>query len=100
MDSFLYFGVVSAIVLVLMAVSFFFSMSETALIALSKIKLRHMLAKGVKGAVTLQRLLNKMDKVIAAIQKPLSSSQYHWIIAVAKRMVKATAGWIIRLWKI
>ncbi len=67
MDSFLYVGGVFAILLVLMTVSSFFSMSETALIALSKIKLRHMLSKGVKGAQTLQRLLNKMDKVIPAI---------------------------------
>ncbi len=55
------------ILLLLMALSFFFSISETALIALSRIKLRHMLAKGVKGAKTLQNLLNKMDKIIAAI---------------------------------
>ena len=67
MDSFVYVGVTVAILLFLMALSFFFSMSETALIALSKIKLRHMLSKGVKGASTLQRLLNKMDKIIAAI---------------------------------
>ncbi len=67
MDSFLYVSVIAAILLILMVISFFFSMSETAFIALSKIKLRHMLAKGVKGAVTLQRLLNKMDKFIALI---------------------------------
>lgn len=67
MDYFLHVGIIAAILLLLMAISFFFSMSETALIALSKIKLRHMLAKGVKGALTLQRLLNKMDKIIAAI---------------------------------
>jgi putative hemolysin len=67
MDSFLFISFISAVLLALMAISFFFSMSETALIALSKIKLRHMLAKGVKGAQTLQRLLNKMDKIIAAI---------------------------------
>jgi putative hemolysin len=65
--SFLYIASITAIVLILMAISFFFSMSETALIALSKIKLRHMLAKGVKGAQSLQSLLNRIDKVIAAI---------------------------------
>jgi putative hemolysin len=67
MDSFLYSSVIAGILLVLMAISFLLSMSETALIALSKLKLRHMLAKGVKGAQRLQLLLNKMDKVIAAI---------------------------------
>jgi putative hemolysin len=67
MDHFLSYSIIALVLLVLMAISFFFSMSETALIALSKIKLRHMLAKGVKGAQTLQRLLNKMDKIIAAI---------------------------------
>jgi putative hemolysin len=67
MHPFLLGSIIAGILLVLMAISFFFSMSETALIALSKIKLRHMLAKGVKGAQTVQRLLNKMDKIIAAI---------------------------------
>ncbi len=67
LQSFFSVSVIIGILLILMAVSFFFSMSETALIVLSKIKLRHMLSKGVKGAVTLQRVLNKMDKLIAAI---------------------------------
>ena len=67
MGSFLYVSIIAGILLVLMAISFFFSMTETALIALSKIKLRHMLAKGVKGAQSLQSLLNRIDKVIAAI---------------------------------
>jgi putative hemolysin len=67
MDSFLYASIIAGILLFLLVVSFLLSMSETALIALSKIKLRHMLAKGVKGAQRLQFLLNKMDKVIAAI---------------------------------
>ncbi len=67
LQSFFSASFIVGILLVLMAASFFFSMSETALIALSKIKLRHMLAKEVKGALVLQRLLNKMDKLIAAI---------------------------------
>jgi CBS domain containing-hemolysin-like protein len=67
MGSVLYVSTIAGVLLALMALSFFFSMSETALIALSKIKLRHMLAKGVKGAQAVQRLLNKMDKIIAAI---------------------------------
>ncbi len=66
-DSFLFGSGIVLILALLMGVSFLFSMSETALIALSKIKLRHMLAKRVKGAATVQRVLNKIDKVIAAI---------------------------------
>ncbi|MDD5348350.1 MAG: hemolysin family protein [Candidatus Omnitrophica bacterium] len=59
--------VLAVILLALMFCSFFFSMSETALIALSKIKLRNMLAKGYKRAAHVQRLVAKMDKFIAAI---------------------------------
>ena len=47
--------------------SFFLSASETAIIALSKIKLRHMLAQGLKRAQSIHRLVTKMDKFIAAI---------------------------------
>ncbi|MFH0790925.1 MAG: hemolysin family protein [Candidatus Omnitrophota bacterium] len=47
--------------------SFFFSATETALIGLSKIRLRHMLAKGVKRAQNIQRLVTGLDKFIAAI---------------------------------
>jgi len=51
----------------LAAFSFFFSASETAIIGLSKIKLRHMIAKGAKHAKAIQRLLTRLDKFIAAI---------------------------------
>lgn len=47
--------------------SFFFSASETAFIGLSKIRLRHMIAKGVKGAQNVHRLITKLDKFIVAI---------------------------------
>lgn len=47
--------------------SAFFSASETAHIALSKIKLRHMLAKGVKNASIVQRLILNLDTFIATI---------------------------------
>ncbi|MCX7926822.1 MAG: hemolysin family protein [Candidatus Omnitrophica bacterium] len=57
----------SGILLFLMLLSAFFSLSETALVALSKIKLRNMLAKGVRRAQYVQRLAAKMDKFIAAI---------------------------------
>lgn len=59
--------VIFLILLCLAVLSFFFSASETAIIGLSKIRLRHMLQKGVKRAQSVQRLVSKMDKVIAAI---------------------------------
>jgi len=55
------------ILIILAALSFFFSCSETSIIGLSKIKLRHMVQKGVKGAASIHRLVVKLDKVIAAI---------------------------------
>lgn len=53
--------------LLLSMLSFFFSAAETAVIGLSKIRLRNMIAKGVKRAKSIQRLLTKLDKFIAAI---------------------------------
>ncbi|MFH1191300.1 MAG: hemolysin family protein [Candidatus Omnitrophota bacterium] len=55
------------ILLTLAVVSFFFSASETAFIGLSKIRLRHMIQRGLKRARSVQRLVAKLDKVIAAI---------------------------------
>ena len=54
-------------ILILAAFSFFFSASETAIIGLSRIRLRHMIAKGLKRAQSIQRLFGKIDKFIAAI---------------------------------
>ncbi|MBL7081524.1 MAG: HlyC/CorC family transporter [Candidatus Omnitrophica bacterium] len=51
----------------LAAVSFFFSASETAVIGLSKIRLRHLVNKGVKHAKSIHRLVKQLDKFIAAI---------------------------------
>ena len=53
--------------LIMASLSFLFSASETSMIALSKIRLRHMIAKGVRRAQSIQRLVTKLDKVIAAI---------------------------------
>lgn len=53
--------------LILALLSFFFSASETSIISLSKIRLRHMLAKGIKGALHIQRLVTNLDKFIVAI---------------------------------
>lgn len=52
---------------VLAVFSFFFSASEASLIALSKIRARHLADKGVRGASSVLRLITKLDKVVAAI---------------------------------
>jgi len=53
--------------LFLVLLSFLFSISETSIIALSKIRLRHMVAKGVKHSSSVQRLAGNLDKFIVAI---------------------------------
>mgnify|MGYP001603176415 CR=1 FL=1 len=51
--TFLY--IISAILLpIFFLLSFFFSLSETSIIALSKIRVRHLLAKGVKRGTKLK----------------------------------------------
>ncbi len=55
------------ILLVLAGLSFFISASETAIIGLSKIRLRHLLAKAVKRSQSLHNLITKSDSFIAAI---------------------------------
>lgn len=53
--------------LVLALISFFISASETSIIALSRIRLRHLMAKGVKRAQNIHRLTSQLDKFITAI---------------------------------
>lgn len=48
-------------------VSFLLSASETSIIGISKIRLRHMLSRGIKRAQSIQRLIAKLDKFIVAI---------------------------------
>jgi len=55
------------LILLLAVLSFFFSASETSIIGLSKIKLRHMLSKGLKRAKSIQRIVNNLDRFIVAI---------------------------------
>ncbi len=55
------------ILFVLAGLSFFISASETAIIGLSKIRLRHLLAKAVKRSQSLHNLITKSDSFIAAI---------------------------------
>jgi len=51
----------------LAALSFFFSASETSIIGLNKIKLRHMLARGIKHSQSIQRLIANSEKFIVGI---------------------------------
>lgn len=56
------------LILIILAIfSFLFAASETSIVGLSKIKLRHMVAKGVKRAQNIQRLTGKLDKFLASI---------------------------------
>lgn len=61
------FLLLGILILFLMFVSAFLSASETALISLSKIKLRHLIEKEVKHSKSIQRLITKSDKLVAAI---------------------------------
>lgn len=52
---------------VFLLISFFFSAAETSVISLSKIRLRHMVAQGIKRAKHVQNLVAHLDKFIVAI---------------------------------
>lgn len=52
---------------ILFMLSFFFSLSETALISLNKIRLRHLMAKGTKNAKVVHALISKPEKMITSI---------------------------------
>ncbi|MBI2095154.1 MAG: DUF21 domain-containing protein [Candidatus Omnitrophica bacterium] len=55
------------VLLVLVCFSAFFSASEAALIALNKVRLRHMLENKKRGAGRVYGLVSRMDKLIATI---------------------------------
>lgn len=48
-------------------VSFFLSLSETALIALSRIKLRHLVDKGAGNAKLVHKIVSQLDRLITTI---------------------------------
>lgn len=52
---------------ILILLSAFFSMSETALIALSKIRLRHLVAKGARNAKLVHALVSRPERLITSI---------------------------------
>lgn len=53
--------------IILLTLSAFFSASETALISLSKIKLRHRVEEGDKKAILISEMLKKPDNLLATI---------------------------------
>lgn len=55
------------ILIVLIMLSAFFSMSETALMSINKIKLRHMVEAGVPGAKLVEKLIENPNKLLGAI---------------------------------
>ena len=55
------------VLIILLVLSGFFSMSETALMALSKIRIRHMVDDGVKGAKLVEKLTEDPNKLLGAI---------------------------------
>ena len=55
------------VLLVLICFSAFFSASEAALIALNKVRLRHMMENKKRGAGRVYGLVSRMDKLIATI---------------------------------
>ena len=85
--------IIFVILLILAVLSFFFSASETAIIGLSRIRLRHMLQQGVKRAQSVGRLVAKLDKVITAVlilpglkklnlfRKPYKEAKYYQTLA-------------------
>lgn len=55
------------VLIVLLMMSAFFSASETALMTLSKIRVRHLVEEKVKGADRIQKLLDSPSKLLGAI---------------------------------
>ena len=55
------------ILVILLSLSAFFSASETALMSLSKIRVRHMVDEKVKGASLVSKLVENPGKLLSAI---------------------------------
>ena len=55
------------LLIILLILSGFFSMSETGLMSLSKIRIRHMSEEGIKGAKLVEKLLEDPNKLLGAI---------------------------------
>lgn len=55
------------VLIILLLMSAFFSASETALTSLSKIRIRHMVEEGVKGADKIEKLISNPNKLLGSI---------------------------------
>jgi len=55
------------LILILLVFSAFFSGSETALMSFRKMRLRHLVRKGHKKAILVDRLLKKMDRLLGTL---------------------------------
>lgn len=55
------------ILVILIALSSFFSASETALMSLSRIRIRHLVDENIKGAKLLEKLTNDPNKLLGSI---------------------------------
>ncbi|MBS6008044.1 MAG: HlyC/CorC family transporter [Clostridium baratii] len=55
------------LLVILLVLSGFFSMSETALMSLSKIRIRHMVEEGVKGSKLVEKLIEDPNRLLGAI---------------------------------
>lgn len=65
MDSAIFMQVI--VLVILLIFSGFFSASETALMSLSKIRLRHMVEEGVKGSKTVSNVVEDSSKLLGSI---------------------------------
>jgi len=74
----------------LLLCSAFSSLSEMALVALSKLRLRHMVAQKVRNAALLDRLVKRIDDVIAS----LVVANNFINVAVSSLGAWAFSGWI------
>lgn len=55
------------LIVLLLAAAFFFSLSEMSLVAMSKLRLRHLVQRKARNAASLQKLIGQIDEVITTI---------------------------------
>ena len=78
------------LIVLLLLLSAFLSLSEIALVGISKIRLRHMVERGVPGAQAVQGLVAQMDQVIITILAWASFIN----AALAGLVTAACIGWL------
>ena len=81
MDSSYTFEIILLVIMIIL--SGFFSMSETALMSLSKIRIRHMVDENVKGAKLVENLIEDPNKLLGAIligNNIVNIEHRHWLL--------------------